>query len=306
MVPHLPAPPRWSPPPGRGSRTPPDGGALRAWDDGGVAIYDDPAAYELACAFRDVPAEVDALLRWSARHGRTPRTVLELAAGPAEHAREFARRGLKATALDLNPAMCAYAAGREPSLAVVQADMTDFELPGRFDLIVTMLDSTAHLHTLDAMAAHLDLAAAHLADGAVYILEMSHPGDRLGPEPSTSTEWTAERDGAVAEVRWGSLDDALDPLTQIVDDHVLIKVTEPPSSPGAASRVRVVEGTVPYRFWTATELEAAVRVAAAEHPGTALEIAAQYGDFADVPPADPAAWRLITVLRRTSGVSSPA
>lgn len=270
-----------------------------------MAIYDDPAAYELSCAFRDVPAEVDALLRWSARHGRAPGSVLELAAGPAEHAREFVRRGLRATALDLSPAMCAYAAAREPRLTVVQADMTDFKLAERFDLVVTMLDSTAHLHTLDAMAAHFTRAAEHLADGAVYILEMSHPGDRLGPEPSTSTEWTAERDGAVAEVRWGSLDDALDPLTQLVDDHVLIKVTEPPERPGGPARVRVVEGVVPYRFWTATELRAAVRVAAAEHPGTALEIVAQYGDFADIPPTDPAAWRLITVLRRREVSSRP-
>src|SRR5579864_9646199 len=76
-------------------------------------IYDEPEFYEAACAYRDVPAEVDALLRWSAKHhgpdsGLT-RSVLELAAGPAEHARTLARRGLAATALDLNPAMCARA-----------------------------------------------------------------------------------------------------------------------------------------------------------------------------------------------------
>ncbi|MGH3380572.1 MAG: class I SAM-dependent methyltransferase, partial [Actinoallomurus sp.] len=66
-------------------------------------IYDHPQAYELACSFRDVSAEVDVLRRWAdgARH------VLELAAGPAEHARWFARRGVAATALDLSPAMCA-------------------------------------------------------------------------------------------------------------------------------------------------------------------------------------------------------
>src|SRR5579864_7009201 len=76
-------------------------------------IYDEPEFYEAACAYRDVPAEVNALLRWSAKHhgpdsGLT-RSVLELAAGPAEHARTLARRGLAATALDLNPAMCARA-----------------------------------------------------------------------------------------------------------------------------------------------------------------------------------------------------
>lgn len=254
-------------------------------------IYDDPAAYELACGFRDIPAEVDALLGWSAKHGRPADTVLELAAGPAEHARDFARRGLRTTALDLNAAMCAYARRMCPELTVVEADMTTFALPERFDLVVTMLDSTAHLHTLDAMVAHFDRAAAHLAEGAVYILEMSHPGDRLSPDASTTTSWTVEKGDVKAQVHWGDLDDGLDPLTQIVEDHVTIAVTE-------QGRLRVVEGTVPYRFWTATELEAAVRLAAAEHPENALEIVAQYGDFTDITPAHPQAWRLITVLRR--------
>ena len=75
-------------------------------------IYDHPQAYELACSFRDVSAEVDALRRWAAE----ARDVLELAAGPAEHAREFARRGVAATALDLSPAMCAYARRRGEGL----------------------------------------------------------------------------------------------------------------------------------------------------------------------------------------------
>jgi hypothetical protein len=69
----------------------------RDWQDGQVTgIYDDPWAYELACGFRDVPAEVNVLLGWCARYRDSApvRTVLELAAGPAEHAREFARRGI--------------------------------------------------------------------------------------------------------------------------------------------------------------------------------------------------------------------
>src|SRR6516162_8763593 len=65
-------------------------------------IYDEPEFYEAACAYRDVPGDVDALLRWFGQHRRTgsarPGTVLELAAGPAEHARNLAGRGLEVTA----------------------------------------------------------------------------------------------------------------------------------------------------------------------------------------------------------------
>ena len=78
------------------------------------AAADDPRTSDLVKLIADIdflPAEteVDALLRWSGKHHEPPSTVLELAAGPAEHARDLARRGLQATALDLNPAMCAQA-----------------------------------------------------------------------------------------------------------------------------------------------------------------------------------------------------
>jgi SAM-dependent methyltransferase len=258
-----------------------------------TGIYDDPWAYELACDFRDVPSEVETLLGWCARHRPPVRpvleSVLELAAGPAEHAREFARRGIAATALDLNPAMCAYAAEQAElagvELAVVQADMTRFDLGRRFDLVVTMLDSTSHLMTLDALVAQLDRTAAHLAPDGLAIIEMSHPADRLTGEPKTSTGWTVTRGAVEATVRWGEPGDTIDPVTQIADDHVNIAITE-------GGRTRVVQDVVPYRFWTATELTAAIRLS-----GT-LEIIAQHGDFADEVPLDsPDAWRMITILR---------
>ncbi|MFA1551171.1 class I SAM-dependent methyltransferase [Actinomadura chokoriensis] len=257
-----------------------------------TGIYDDPWAYELACSFRDVAAEVEVLLGWCAERGVKPASVLELAAGPAEHAREFARRGLAATALDLNPEMCAYAAragaGIGAGIEVVQDDMTRFDLGRRFDLVVTMLDSTSHLMTLDAFVAHLRRVAAHLSPGGLYILEMSHPRDRLGDEPSVSTGWTVERGGVRASVRWGEPSDRLDPVTQIADDHVTMTITE-------GDRTRVVRDVVPYRFWTATELDAALRLAGG------LDVVAQYGDFGTgedaVPLTDPEAWRMITILR---------
>ncbi|WP_230420605.1 class I SAM-dependent methyltransferase [Actinomadura soli] len=255
-------------------------------------IYDDPWAYELACSFRDVPAEADALLGWCAEHGARPASVLELAAGPAEHAREFARRGLAATALDLNAEMCAYAereAARDGvELTVVKDDMTRFDLGRRFDLIVTMLDSTSHLMTLDALVAHLRRVAAHLSPGGLYIVEMSHPRDRLTDDPTVSSGWTVERGGVHATVRWGEPGDRLDPVTQIADDHVTMTIT-------GDGDTRVLRDVVPYRFWTATELDAAIRLAGG------LETPARHGDFgvgADaVPLTDPAAWRMITILR---------
>ena len=276
-------------------------------------IYDEPGLYELACAYRDIPAEVTAVAAWCAAHRPGPAgSVLELAAGPAEHAREFARRGWRATALDQSPAMCAYAAERAKAagvdLAVVEADMRDFAIAGpdgrpvSFDLAVTMLNSACHLFTLDDLVRHLTAVRAHLAAGGLYIVELAHPADFFAPEPRTSNQWTVEAPGVRAEVSWGGRGDRIDPLTQVTPEHMTITATT------ADGTIRTVSDVVPNRFWTLTEFTAAIALASAAPAGAALagpgsagalELVASYGDFdGDTALDAPTAWRMVLVLRR--------
>jgi SAM-dependent methyltransferase len=298
-------------------------------------IYDEPELYELACAYRDVPAEVTALQSWCATHfagGDGVRSVLELAAGPAEHARELARRGLRATALDWSAAMCGYAAGRAKAagvtLDVVEADMRDFRVTGpdgaqvAFDAAATMLNSACHLFTLDDLVRHLAAVRAHLVPGGLYIVELAHPADVFAPEPRTSSEWTVDAPGVHADVHWGSRGDRIDPLTQVTNEHMTITATAKDGT------IRTVSDVVPNRFWTLTEFTAAIALAnagagaalqpdapsgaAAGPAGPAdrtalapdsvpgrLELVATYGDFDETTPLDaPSAWRMILVLRR--------
>jgi SAM-dependent methyltransferase len=265
-------------------------------------IYDEPELYELACAYRNVQAEVDALQRWCELHwdrkpgqpGEKPgavRCVLELAAGPAEHALEFARRGVEATALDRSPAMCARARDKARQegleLTVVEADMRDFRIEGRFDLAITMLNSLCHLVTLDDLVAHLGALGAHLDPGVLYIVELAHPADYLSAAPRTSSDWTTEVDGARVDVRWGGPGDPIDPVSQITREHVTVTVRAPDGS------IRKITDVVPNRFWTATELTAAVRLEGS------FSVLASYGDFNDTTAVDdPRAWRMILILRR--------
>jgi SAM-dependent methyltransferase len=263
-------------------------------------IYDEPELYEAACAYRDVPGEVNALLRWSGKHrdsDRGPlRSVLELAAGPAEHARELARRGLDATTLDLSAAMCARA--RELAVAdatavtVVQADMRDFSIGRQFDLAITMLNSLCHLLTLDDLLRHLASVARHLAPGSLYVTELAHPADFFAAQRRTSSEWRTEVDGGTVSVRWGGRSDEIDPITQITREHVSVTYHK------RGGAVRTVADVVPNRFWTATELTAAIRLAGG------FAVVASYGDFDTDTPVEAAdAWRMILVLRREEGAS---
>ena len=266
-------------------------------------IYDEPELYEAACAYRDVPVEVDALLRWSGKHRDSDtgplRSVLELAAGPAEHARELARRGLDATTLDLSAAMCArareLAAADAIGLTVVQGDMRDFRIPGQFDLAITMLNSLCHLLTLDDLLQHLASVARHLPPGCLYIIELAHPADFFAAQRRTSSEWSSEVDGGTVRVRWGGGQDEIDPITQITREHVSVTYTK------RGGAVRTVTDVVPNRFWTATELTAAIRLAGG------FVVVASYGDFdGDTSVAASDAWRMILVLRREDATPGAA
>jgi SAM-dependent methyltransferase len=342
-------------------------------------IYDEPELYELACAYREVPAEVTALLSWCATHfagepaceavtepaaepvtepaaaaaaepvtepaaepasqaprqGTGVRSVLELAAGPAEHARELARRGLRSTALDRSPAMCAYAASRAAAdgiaLDVVAADMRDFLVtepdgtPRHFDLAITMLNSACHLFTLEDLVRHIGAVAGHLRHGGLYVVELAHPADFFAPVPRTSSEWTIDVDGWHADVRWGGRGDRIDPVTQITDEHMSISATAKDGT------VRTVTDVVPNRFWTLTEFTAALALAnahawraatgnpasAIDAPGAGqaadataaatLELVATYGDFDQTTALDaPTAWRMILIMRRSGGAEPAA
>jgi hypothetical protein len=164
--------------------------------------------------------------------------------------------------------------------------MRDFSLPGRFDLAITMLNSLCHLFSLDDMVRHLTAVGHHLDSGGLYITELAHPADFFAAERRTSSEWTSEVPDGVISVRWGA-QDHIDPVTQITREHVSVTWHK------RGGPVRTVTDVVPNRFWTATELAAAVRLAGG------FSVAASYGDFgADLPLDAADAWRMILVLRR--------
>ena len=254
-------------------------------------IYQRARCYDVAFSFRDVAAECEALLSIATRHlGRAPTSVLELAAGPARHAREFARCGLAAVALDRVPEMLDYASALAAqdglALQVACADMCAFTLPQRVDLAVLLMDSSSYLLDNDAALRHLACVARHLSPGGVYVLEMSHPRDTFGVGTTNNTHWTTEADGLRVTMRWGEPGDAFDPVTQIDEVTVRMDWTD------AAGSGHLVERSRQRRF-TVNEVDALVRASCA------FEIVEWLGALAPPHPFDnaKAARRMIPVLR---------
>lgn len=255
-------------------------------------IYQHARAYDVAFGFRDIPAECNTLAALALRHtGRPVATMLELAAGPARHAREFARRGVAATALDSMPSMREYALERARhdgvDLTAVCADMCDFQLTQRFDLAILPMDSSSYILDNVAVLRHLACVCRHLTEGGLYVLEMSHPRDVFGTGSSTNSKWASEGEGLRVEMQWGADGDAFDPIEQVD----VVTVTMDWSGPNGSGQL--VERARQRRF-TANEFDALVRA------GGNFDIVDWLGSLqTDVPFSnEPAAWRMVPVLRK--------
>ena len=116
--------------------------------------------------FKDYSSEaalVAALLRQFNPHSRT---VLDVACGTGEHARRLAALGFTVDGLDLDPAFVRIARQKHPAGHFVEADMSDFQLPDRYDAVLCLFSSIGYLKTLDRVARALACFRRHLRPAA--------------------------------------------------------------------------------------------------------------------------------------------
>jgi SAM-dependent methyltransferase len=257
-------------------------------------VYSRAEFYDIAFDFRDVPAECDVILGLAQRYsGGPPGSFIELAAGPAAHAREMATRGLRSMAVDVTPAMVRL--GRqladEASIDIeyLEADMTSFAIDEPVDVAAILMDSLGVLLDNDAVLSHLNCVADALVPGGIYVLEMSHPRSAFGIKASTQNTWTTDRDGTTVHIAWGKDTDEFDPITQ-VDEVTVTMQWDGPNSSGEVKEILQDQRIVP------NQLRALVTAS------QRFEIVAELGSFDSNLPVtnEKKSWRFIPVLRRLS------
>jgi SAM-dependent methyltransferase len=261
------------------------------------SIYDSARYYDIAFGWRDVPAECDFMVeRFRAARGRAPRSVVEIACGPGQHARQFAARGLRSIGLDQSETMLAYArtqpGGDDPDVNWVHADMRDFTLDEPVELACCLMDSLSHLLALDDLLQHLDAVARNVTPDALYILEQSHPRDAFpDAEPAAQSEWEMEDESGEIVVRatWGRPEDRFDFTTQVGQLTVSLRARR------EGEEIFHTTSIVPSRLWLAGEIEAAVRASGQ------WRIRERFGAMDSGIPwqSGPPAWRMVTVLERS-------
>ena len=99
------------------------------------------------------------------------RTVLDVACGTGEHARLLTGAAFDVDGLDLDPAFIRMASQKHPAGRFFEADMSDFQLPHRYDALLCLFSSIGYLRTLDRVGRAFGCFREHLAPGGIIVVE---------------------------------------------------------------------------------------------------------------------------------------
>lgn len=243
---------------------------------------------------RDVSREVDFITATHLHHtGTEVRSILDIACGPGYHAREFARRGVRAVGLDLRPEMIRLARDKDAAeglaLEWLVADMRDFCLDAPVDVAITMLDGMDAL-SLDAdIAQHFQAVARNLNPRGLYVVDLSHPRDFSYARYGTCHHH-GQRDGTAVEIFWGTNQPAFDLLTGVAKVAVEMRVT-------TNGQETIIRDVTKERVLMPREITLLAQLSGE------LAVVGWYGDYDLGQPLDntPASRRMIAVLQKRTG-----
>jgi SAM-dependent methyltransferase len=121
--------------------------------------------------WKDYASEADQIASLMRQLKPGCRAVLDVACGTGEHARLLAGRGFEVDGLDLDPAFLAIAQRKHPAGRFFEADMSDFHLPHRYDVLLCLFSSIGYLTTLERVTQALVCFREHLSAGGIVVLE---------------------------------------------------------------------------------------------------------------------------------------
>lgn len=240
---------------------------------------------------RDVSREID-FMTAAYQHctGRLPASVLEIACGPGYHSRAFARRGLRAIGLDLNPAMISLAQEKSAAegLAVtwLETDMRQFQLDAPVDLVFCIFDGLDALQTDDDVIHHFQTVARNLTPAGLYIIDLTHARDCSFGHYS-SFRYSGQREGVAIEIKWATNNPCYDLVTGTAHVELEMHVND-------HGRQLVIHDSANERLFFPPEIRLLARLS------QALQVVGWYGDFILDQPLDfsPASRRMVGVLQK--------
>jgi len=127
--------------------------------------------YDKLYAYKDYHKEARYLADTIHAHQRSAgRRLLDLACGSGAHLVHLSET-FDAQGLDLSPDLLDLARQRLPGLTFHQADMAEFDLGERFDVLTCLFSSIGYLKTLERVRQAVDCWRRHLLPGGVLLIE---------------------------------------------------------------------------------------------------------------------------------------
>lgn len=213
---------------------------------------DDPDGYfgeRVAAEYDDDPSErfhpesvnrTAAVLAELADGGR----ALEFAVGTGRVALPLAARGVEVHGVELSRAMLArlHAKPGGDGVRTTVGDMATTRVGGGFSLVYLVFNTINNLTTQDAQVACFENAAAHLAPGGRFVVEVGVPNLRRLPPGQTVIPWHT------SGTKWCY--DVLDTSTQAMTGHYI-----------TVDGARNEHATIPFRYVWPSELDLMARIA---------------------------------------------
>jgi|SRR5580658_2925086 SAM-dependent methyltransferase len=161
----------------------------------GRRMFDESAQFydAIYATFKDYPAEVAKVAQLLRGIDPKFKTLLDVACGTGEHARLLAQAGYRVDGLDLDASFIRIARGKHQAGRFIEADMSEFDLPHRYDVVMCLFSSIGYLRTLDQVERALRCFRKHVRPGGVVIVEPWFEPGVL--DPNRTDRITAETNG---------------------------------------------------------------------------------------------------------------
>lgn len=212
------------------------------WYD--ALFSDKPYANEIACVLRVAEQHLT----------HTPREVLELGVGTGNHALALARRGLRVTGVEPNPAMFAKAKDKtaaNPGVTLHQGYVDDVPQRG-FELCVALFHVVNYLRDRETLVGTLRSVAERLAPRGLFIFDCWNGVAALRDPPQTTRREIRHRDR--------TLICELTPDTDLLNQRCTMRYHLEVQDEVAGSR-ELFHSSVEHRIWTPLQIEDATREA---------------------------------------------
>src|SRR5262249_42118696 len=127
--------------------------------------------YDLVHGSFDYPTAAEQIRGIVAAHTERPaRSLLEVACGTGNYLAEL-RHHWAVEGTDIDPAMLAIAHEKGADVPLHEADMVEFDLGGRFDVLICLGSSIGYVQTAERLRRTAQTFARHVEPGGVLIVE---------------------------------------------------------------------------------------------------------------------------------------